>query len=238
MSEDMKIVVNPTGDHVLVQTMELKEYINPGFHYILESIRSVIDLVKARGTADFSFLFYTDSQIQVVLDDRIEKRQKDTARYEFETSDLLDEWQRLFDKGIDQKQFIEFLKKRDTEKELPETESLIASLQNLKMATEVRWDGDYDDRNNYNFAIKVKDMEGNTRLPNMLTACIPLINESALEIDVEIELEVFKPKGEGEKPMFRLTCPKFDRYWKQAVKHEIEVLKDALPGYHILAGTM
>lgn len=235
--EEMKVVVNPTGDVVLVQTMELSEYINPGFHYTLKGIQSVIDLVKTRGSKANSFLFYTDKQIQVLLDDTVEKRQKDTAQYSFEPSDLLKEWKTIMDVAIDQKQFIEFLKKREPS-ELPEAEALMVNLQTLKMATEVRWDGDYDDRNNYNFAIKVKDMEGNTRLPNMLTIHIPLINESELIVDIDIELEVFKPKGEGEKPMFRLTCPKFDRYWKQAVKHEIQILKDALPNYHILAGTM
>ena len=235
--DEMKVNVTPAGDHVLVQTMELQEYIDPGFHYALKSIQSVIDLVKTRGTRELSFLFYTDKQIQVLLDDQVTKRQKDTAVYYFEASDLLQEWKTVIGGNtLDQKKFIEFLKRRDNE--LAEVEALISSLQTLKLASEIRFDGDYDDRNNYNFAIKVKDFEGNTKLPNMLTIHIPLINESDFVQDIEIELEVIKPTGEGQKPLFVMTCPKFDRYWKQAVKHEIEVLKKALPGYHILAGTM
>ncbi len=235
--DELRVFVNPTGNDVLVKTMVMEEYVDKGFHYTLKGIQSVIDLVKARGSEEFTFLFYTDKQIQVIIDDAVDKRQQDTAVYEFEQSDLLKEWKAVLETSIDQKQFINFLKKRDPEKELPETEALIASLQTLKLASEIRFDGDYDDRNNYNFAIKVKDMEGNTKLPNLLTINIPLINESDFALDMEIELEVIKPKGEGEKPWFKLACPKFDRYWKQAVKHEIEVLKKALPDYHILAGT-
>jgi len=236
MNEEMKVVVNPTGDDVLIKTMILKEYVAPGFNYTLNSIQSVIDLVNARGTDKFSFLFYTDKQIQIKLNDIIDERQQDTARYSFDSSDLLKEWKTVIGNTIDQKKFIEFLKRRDNE--LPEVEALISSLQTLKLASEIRFDGDYDDRNNYNFAIKVKDFEGNTKLPNMLTIHIPLINESDFVQDIEVELEVIKPTGEGQKPLFVMTCPKFDRYWKQAVKHEIEVLKEALPNYYILAGTM
>ena len=236
--EEMKVVVNPSGEKVLIQTMELSEYINPGFQYTLQSIQSVIDLVKCRGTEELTFIFYTDKQIQVLLDDSKEKRQKDSAFYSFESSPLLKDWNAVIGNTIDQKKFIEFLKKRDNIIELPEAEALISALQTLKLATEVRWDGDYDDRNNYNFAIKVRDMEGNTRLPNMLTIHIPMINESDFVVDVDIELEVIKPQGEGQKPLFVLSCPKYDRYWKEAVKHEIKILKDALPNYYILAGKM
>lgn len=235
--ENLKINVYPENDKVLIQTMQLTEHIDKGFNYKLESLQSVIDLVRARGSKEKTFLFYDVKQIQVILDDSKDKRQQDTALYEFTMSDTLWEWQGVVGKEINQKQFIEFLKKRDPEVELTITESLIGSLQTLKLATEIQWAGDYDDNNNYNFAIKVKDFEGNTRLPNAFIVHMPLINESELSMDIEMELEVIKPQGEGQKPLFIITCPKFNRYWKLAVKHEIETLKKALSHYHILAGT-
>lgn len=239
--EQPKIIVTPDGDKILVQFQELHdEYINPGFTYSLRSIQAVIDLVNSRGSQDNTFIFYddeTEPRIEVILDDTKAKRNQDKATYRFEISDLYNEWKTVLDKPIDQKLFIEFLKKRDSINEIPDAQALLASLQQLKMASQVEFDGEYDDRNNYTFAIKVRDMEGNTKLPNSITIHIPLLNESDFMADIELDLLIEKPKDAGDKPLFLLHCPLMHRYMKDAISHEIGKLKEALPGYHILAGS-
>jgi hypothetical protein len=113
-----------------------------------------------------------------------------------------------------------------------------AAVQQLKMATQITGDYSYDDRNNYTFAIKVNDMEGTTRMPNIFEIHIPILNESDLIMDVDIELEIGKPKEPGQKPAFLLTCPKLSRYIKESVTHEIDKIKAALPDYNIMAGSI
>ncbi|HHW41285.1 MAG TPA: hypothetical protein GXX19_09080 [Syntrophomonadaceae bacterium] len=52
-----------------------------------------------------------------------------------------------------------------------------------------------------------------------------------------IELEFYKPKAENERPVFKLSCPKMERYMKTAIKAEVEKLKEAFNrSWLILAG--
>jgi len=85
---------------------------------------------------------------------------------------------------------------------------------------------------------KSKDGEGNVKLPSVIIATIPLLNESDLIIPLEVELELRKPKSENEKPGFVLTCPKLSRYIREATDHEVEKMKEALDGYLIMAGSI
>ncbi len=65
-----------------------------------------------------------------------------------------------------------------------------------------------------------------------------MLNESDYVAELEIELEVGKPKEPGQKPGFKLTCPRLARHIKDAVIYEIDKLKAALPDYNIMAGSI
>jgi len=204
--------------------------------YNLESINSVIELINRRGSKERTLIFYDDKQIKVVLDDSITDRPQDQATYVFMASDDLQEWQGIMNTPLSQKLFIDFLRRRPG-KEIVEMETLLASVQCLKLATEIVGDYQYDDNNNIVFMFKTKDAEGSAKLPSVLNVYLQLLNESELMQCVEIELEIRKPKSENEKPVFVLTCPNLKRYLKVAKKYEINKLEHALEGYIILAGS-
>ena len=136
-----------------------------------------------------------------------------------------------------QKAFIDFLRRREPG-EIENSDFLIAAIQNFKYVTNITGDFTYDDRNNYTFAMKVGDAEGTVKLQQIVIANIEVFNESEFIQVMEIELEVQKPKNEGEKLAFLLHCPKLSRYSKKAVDNEIEVVKAELDGYLIVAGNI
>ena len=73
--------------------------------------------------------------------------------------------------------------------------------------------------------IKVKDQEGTARIPNQFSIQIPLLNESDLIVPLEIELELFKPKSEDDKPMLKLSCPLLTGISKQLLNMKLKRLE-------------
>lgn len=230
-----RVVIQPEGDTVTILHGNIEVYQFKGVKYSLDSIGSVIELVNQRGSKERTLIFHDDEQVQVILDDSITDRPQDKAVYRFELSDAFKEWQKVLGVPLNQKQFVDFLRHRP-ETEIAEIDSLLATVQYLKLATEIIGDYQYDDNNNITFMFKTRDAEGSAKLPSVLNVYLQLLNESELVQCVEVELELRKPKSENEKPTFVLTCPKLDRYLKVAKEYEINKLKHALEGYIILAG--
>lgn len=242
---------NTTNDNMetfLCETLEAQErkhitimkgevFRPEGTSYKLDSIESVADLIKAKGSKEHSVIFYNDRVVGIVLDDSIMDKPKDRANYHFELSNELKAWKNLFGPVIDQRSFVNFLKQRKPE-EVKYVEELMAKIQNLKIATEILGDYQYDDNNNFTVMFKTKDGEKNVTLPSSIYLSLPFLYGSNKAMDVEIEMELVKPRSENEKPGFKLTCLKYDQYLREAVEHEIKRLKEMLPGYLILAGAV
>lgn len=136
------------------------------------------------------------------------------------------------DKPVEQVDFL----RRHPEDTIENFEPLLAAVQTFKVATQISGEFGYEDSNNIRVVFKMGEKEGSVHLPKVLYITVPLIYGSAKRFTVEIELEFTVPKAENEKPMFKLTVPKWERYWKDAVDHEVSVLKNALGEHLILDG--
>ena len=232
-----RVHINPNSDTVTVLHGNINVHQFEGTDYVLESIASVIELVKWKGSKNNTVIFYNDNKVQVILDDALMDRPQDIAAYGFKWSDSFDEWRGVLDRPMGQKDFVNFLKRRPYD-ESHVVEPLLAQAQNLKLMTEIMGDYTYDDNNNITFMFKTKDGESMTKLPSLVTINLILVNESDFYQPIEFELELNKPKSENEKPSFILKYPKLQRYIKDAVKHEINKMKSALDGYLIMAGSI
>jgi hypothetical protein len=239
-NQEQRINVTPNSDVLVIregQAPEVFQY--EGFQYTADSTPALISLVKSKAVKDNCVIAYNENGFKVILDDKVIDRPQDRVTYKFKSSHQYEEWRTILERGavFTQKQFIDFLRRREPE-EVTDIDELIAAIQNFKYVTNISGDFTFDDRNNYTFAIKVGDAEGTVRLPQFIFADIEIYNESGLVQNIELELEVQKPKGEGEKLLFALTCPKLPRYLKEAVQYEIDKVKKELDGYLIVAGNI
>ena len=237
---EKQINITPNSEVLVIRTGDATPiYTYKGFSYTADSTDSLIALVKAKGSKANAIVAYNADGIEVILDDTIVERKQDRLAYKFKNSIQFEEWKNILTRGcsFDQKEFIKFLQRRETG-EIENIESLMASIQQFKYVTNIAGDFTYDDNNNYNFAIKIGDAEGTVRLPQFVFAKIEIYLESGLVQTMEIEMEVIRPRGEGEKPMFNLSCPKLSRYMQEAVDYEIKKLKKELDGYLIVAGNI
>jgi len=232
--------ITTTGDALTVRHGEApKPFVYDGFKHTADSTDSMIALVKSKGMQPNVVIAYSEKGIKAILDDTVKDRIQDRINYEFKYSQQYQEWEKILTKGsaFDQRDFIKFLQRRETG-EIEGIEQLIVILQQFKYVINIEGDFTREDDQNYTFMTKFKEAEGSVKLPKLITANIEVYNESKFIQPMELELEVYKPKGEGEKPLFALTCPKLQRYLKAAVNFEIEHLKTELDGYLIVAGNI
>ncbi|MEN6567159.1 MAG: hypothetical protein ABFC57_12765 [Veillonellales bacterium] len=226
------------GDALVIregQAPEVFQY--NGFRYNANSTPALIALVQSKAVKENAVIAYDEKGFQAILNDKVVDREQDRITYIFKKSQQYKEWKNILEGGcmFNQKQFLDFLRRRE-EGEINAIDSLIANVQGFKYVSNITGDFTFDDRNNYTFAFKVGDAEGTVKLPQYLVANIEIYNESGFTQEIELELEVEKPKAEGEKPLFALHCPKLPRYLQLAVDYEIDRVKKELDGYLIVAG--
>jgi len=207
-----------------------------GYGYTLESIQSVIDLIERKGSLENTVVFVDENGVQVVLDDTVTGRPKDTAQYIYKNSLEYSEWKsEVIGEVIKQRDLVDFLKRRP-EGEVDELEYLLATVQKLNLATVITGEYEQSDSNNVTVSFKIKESEGSAKIPKTINVHMPLIFGSDKILDIEVELEFRAPRNEGEKPMFLMTMPKYKRYRQEAIEYEVGKLKEALAGYLIMCG--
>ena len=237
-----KMEITPNGSDLTIRTGTAPKIIDPfdyqGFRYTALTPESFIELVKAKGVKENTIVFMNDVGFSAILDDSVTDRNQDEVRYEFETSTQVKEWRGILSEGglgFQVKSFCDFLKLRE-EGEIDGISELLFAAQNFKYATNITGDYTFDSRNNYTFSIKVNEADGTVRIPAVMIAKIEIYRGSGLVQDVEIEIDIHKPKSAEEQPVFHLLCPKWQRYVEKAKEHEFERLTTTLAGWLVVTG--
>lgn len=238
-NEEKEILnLNVEGKEVVVRHGEAPRVFEyQGFQHEVYSTDSFVRLVKEKSSQPNCVVAYNDDKIIAILNDNVIERIQDHVVYAFRKSLQYDEWKEVLTRCtiFDQKTLIKFLQRREPD-EVIDMEMFLAMLQNFKYVTNIEADFSRADDQNYTFAIKVGEQEGSIKIPQMIYLNLEIFNESQFTQEIEIEVEVYKPKEAGEKTGFKLTCPKLQRYLKAAVDHEIEELKKGLKNYLIVTG--
>jgi len=230
-----RVHITPVGDTVKIMHGELPFFQKDGVNYRVDTLQSILDLVRSKGSAEKTIIFYNDTFIHAILDDTINDRTLDTARYNFSYSIEFLAWKEILGDKLIQKDLIEFLRNHPGDV-VGGIDYLISMVSKLKVVTEIVGDYNYDDNNNVSFFFKSKDGEGQVKLPAVIQIQIPVFRESSFVPIIDIELQLNKPKSENEKPTIQLTCQKLKFYHNNAVKHEVSLLKETLSGFMIFAG--
>lgn len=238
--EKQIINVTPTGSELVIRQGEAERLFQySGFKHTANSTDSLIALVKAKANQPNCVIAYNETGVKVILDDQVQERSQDRVSYDYKFSQQYDEFRKILTNGavFDQKEFIKFLQRREPG-EIVDIEHLIETLKQFKYAINISGDFSREDDQNYTQAIKIGEVEGTVKLPKTLLASIEVYNESGFKQDMELELEFHQPKSPGDKPAFALTCPKLQRYLKAAVQFEIDHIKQELPEYLIVSGSI
>jgi len=229
MEQKYNFNINSQNDETIIRMGQAAEPFNyPGTIYKALSTEAFEILIKWRQTKH-TVVGYHDSGFTAILDDSLIDMKRDMVLYRFENSLQMKEWKDVLQQALSQKTLIDFIKcRRDSIPEIPNSEVLLYNLQNFKFVQNIEADYSRTDNNNYTFAFKSKDGEGTVDIPQQFTANIEIIKESGFLQDMDIELEIRRPKNADEKPSFILSCPKLGRYEEMAKDHEYDKLKELL----------
>lgn len=241
MEDIKKIEVQVTAtqevNELNLYTGEKKPYYPAGKNHQLDTIDAIAELVKFRGSKEGTLIFYNESGAGIIIDDRIMNRPQDKGNFKFSMSEQWKEWKKVIETILNQRQFVDFLKLREFN-EVIDLDKLLGQIQFISFGTLINGDFNYEDKNNITMIVKIKDTETTAKIPQQIFVNIPLVFGSDQVVGLEIQLDLDRPTNENSKPIFKLTCPKFNRYWKVAIEFEVNRLKELLPGYQIISGSI
>ena len=238
-----KVKIEVSGDArelVLREGHAPEIFVFNGRKFVAGSHKSFVELVKSKASKANAVVAYNESGAKCIIDDTVVNMPFETILYAYQPSIQAKEWGKILSndgKVFEHKQIIDFLKIR-TDDEIPIIEALLNGVRNFKYALKISGDYTFDDRNNYTVAIAIGETEGTIRIPTLIELQIELFEESDFKQIFEIEIEIIRPKSENEKPLFRLSCPKYLRYEKEAKDNILEKIKTDLAEYLVVAGSI
>lgn len=238
-----KMQIIPNGPELIVRSGNAPKPIDPyvynGFTYSAFSTPSLIALAKEKAVKENAIIFADDKGFTVICDDTVKDRDQDTIRMDFCLSTTAKEWRRILTEDgqtFNIKNLVDFLKRRDPV-EVDNIDELLYSIKNFRYVKNISGDFTYDDRNNYNFAVKINNTDTTVRIPALILANIEIFKSSGFVSAIDIEIEVEQPDNAGEPPLIQLSCPTFLRHYGKAKEVELETLKKELPGWLIVEGS-
>jgi len=203
---ETKANITPDGKELFLREGKAPDIFQyRGFSYHADTVKSFADLVKAKSKTELCVVFYNEKQFSVIIDDTVQDREQDTVTYEYVGSVQFNEWKQLltFEKFFSIKEFADFLKRREPQ-EIQNIDDLLFAVQNFRYVTNIQGDFSFEDRNNYTFNVKINEVEGTVRVPRTIYVRMELFKNSGFFQDVEVEIEVHRPKNQDE---FQLTRP-------------------------------
>jgi hypothetical protein len=240
METGVEIKVEPVAGQVILREGTVPDIFQyKGFSYAAGTTKSFADLVLAKAKRESAVIFMNEKGFRAILDDTVQDRPQDKVSYAFEWSVQAREWQGILQKSVlfNINDLSNFLKRR-TDNEIRDIDMLKHAVHNFRYVTKIDGDFSFEDRNNYAFNVKISEGETTVRVPRVITASIELFAKSEYFQDMEIEVEVSRPKDQSEKPGFLLSCPKFERYLERAKNYEADRLEGLLEDYLIVAGSV
>lgn len=241
--EEKKIEVNVSakdGELVIRHGDAPEIFTYRGQRFLANSMNAFIDLAKKHMVvAGSPVAAYDEQRIIAVLNQSVHDRPLDMICYNYKFALDYRYLKGLLGKAMTQKDLIDAVKRLTSYFgwKTP-ADLLIARLKTLKLVTNIAGDFQVDDNNNYTFAIKVGDAEGTTQLPSELVLDMPIYNEQKEMFEVNLELEVVKPKNENERPLFVLRCPLVDILERDALLSEIKNAQEQLVEMLIVEGDL
>lgn len=234
---ELNVQVSPENGKLIVREGKAPDiYVYQGLSYQAHTAAAFAALVKAKASKPDCVIFCSESGFTAILDDRVQHRPKDVVTYPFRLSTLAAEWAGVFaGKGFDIKSLAEFLARR-TPGEVADLDALLYAVQNFRYVTNIAGDFSFADRNNYVFSVKVDEAESTIKVPKTFRVSLELLQDSGFTSTIEVEVEVYRPASPNERPGFKLTCPKYDRYHAEAVEFEKGRIDALLEGYLVVEG--
>ncbi|MFP4145322.1 MAG: hypothetical protein ACLFV3_09275 [Phycisphaeraceae bacterium] len=206
----------------------------------VDNTESFVAYAQKYGDAEKSLIFYNDAGATLILDESIERGQRETASLEFERSDEWDAWGGVIGDSLGHRRLLNFLTLYSHTLDTPE---ILASMASAKANVTVDIDSSLkEDQKTVGYLVKSSAGSELQQFPKELRISVPV-----LDVDVEdpeawaqltLRLHIDLPAEPGGKVTFSLLCPGWDAVLRGRTRREADKLRAGLEGFTILRGRM
>ncbi len=229
------------------RTVEVRESLPPHDEFIpqadwrshvLSDAPSLVAWVKKYGTQEKSIVFIDEKKAVAVLDDTIERGDREAASVDWRASEDWSDWSKLVNGGtLAHKELHRFLMVHEHNLENPE---LLIALGSVRSTATVDHNSDIaDGERTIGVVFKSTAGESLTKFPKMFGITLPVLDadvDSGQFKVAKLKVEVVMPTEPMKPILFRLYCSTWESIWRERIRQEESQLRRELEGWLVLNG--
>lgn len=201
---------------------------------------SFITYAKRYGSAERSLVMYGDEGCRLVIDELVERGERETAYLPFRCSDEWNAWGKLLNTPLDHRNFMRHIVA--WEHTLADSD-LLQAIRGLSFTATAQHDSTLnDDGSTWGVTFVTKGGESVKRFPKEFGLRLPVLEQDVGDIDtsvwhdVDVRLDLELPTTPGSGAIIRLGCSTWRQHQLDRVRAEGATIAEALDGWTVVHG--
>jgi hypothetical protein len=198
---------------------------------------SFIKFALRYGAAEKSLVFYGRDQFTLVLDEGVDRGEREVVQMRVEASNEWREWEKALGRATSHKGLLQFL--MEHEHNLVDGE-VLKSMASLRLRSEISLDSDVrDEGKSFGITVKTNAGEELKRFPKQFAIAVPVLAQDVdrdQRAQVTIRLQISLPDEAKKGPEFTLYCPEWENVFVSRIQREGDMLNSALDGWTVVHG--
>lgn len=217
------------------------EYVPPAElrnHTICDT-SSFLEYADRYGSAGSSLILCGEERVVLVIDELVEKGDRERVDMPFKTSQEWDQWSQIIGQPMTH---TELYKRLERLSHTLMDAQILESLRTMRARVQVSHESDIQDTgSSYGLIVKSDRGEEMKKFPKTFKACLPVLDQDAmqdppLESTIEMRLEIGDPTETTRQYRFTLLCPEFERTLGRRINTVCVDIKSHLEGWTVLRG--
>jgi uncharacterized protein DUF2303 len=205
----------------------------------IDTTDSFISFAKKYGDNEKSLVFVNEKRMVLVINEAIDKGNRETAIMTFTPSDDWNEWTVVQAEPHTHKQLLRFLMEHEHNLRNPE---LLAVMQSVRVNSTVDFESELTDAGDkVGIVYKTNKGEELKQFPKQIVIAVPVLDLDATEdvdrgVTAALKLDIQMPEKPGEVPRFQLSCSRWHLIYRERVQAEGRKVAEALGSMSVIAG--
>lgn len=199
---------------------------------------SLIAYATKYGNKDKSLVLYNDEQVQLVIDEQIERGEREIVTLGLQQSEAWNTWSALLGRPQTHRNLFKSLILLSDTLADP---LLLDSMRSLKVNVNVKHDSDLqDDAKTIGIFVETKAGEELKRFPKVVPIKLPVLDQDVDHKDqwrsATLRLEIDLPEKAEAPTMFTLYCPQWSGIRRERVRLEADLIVGGLKDWTVVRG--
>lgn len=190
------------------------------------------------GDADKSLVMYNDDAVYLVIDESIERGDREIVKMDLDPSSEWRAWSKMIGSPLKHSEFHKFLTKWSISLMDPQ---ILNSTRTVRANVQVKHDSDLqEDNNTIGMLVTSKAGEEIKKFPKKISIKLPVLDQDVeyLEnwVSLQLSLDIQLPDSPTGQVLFTLECNDTHVPFRNRVRQECKKISDALIGWTVVRG--